>query len=588
MKKVLLMCLMLALLSGCAAEPPAPSSAVPGYYGQGQATSGGERARGAAVTQVALERQREEAVLTVAFAAERLPAYEVELLTAPSRLVLRLEASLPEELEVGEDPAGEFLGLIARQTEAGADLYFQFHGPVAYKVEEGEGELTLRVRADDAAEAELYHVKVPYSADNAALMAEKGLEPALCSDRTHVCDLSKGFAAIEEADALCRELNEALEAGGRDETAEVIRLRSGDAPGYTEPVSRAELTMMGALKTEDGVVDGSLVATDARFLCWAPEGGMVMARPETEVTGEGETSTYEEIWLYQLDGTRERLLDAAFASVEKAAYSPDTRYIALLEQSDGARLLYLYDRLSDGLLFLSAEGLGDYTSDFAWGEDGALYAMSGSDTMQLMAYDPALAALGQEPLRAVEEREGGYGSVGCAYGMVYFNDEYGNVYRVDISTGTRELFEIADGFLLSPDGRYMVLIAYEGGENSNLATLYLCDLEHGTRMQIAAQAALSDYAWSEDSRVLFYLVSNRDADDAEDYPVRLMRYSTVDGRTTDLGALASNSIFPARTQDAVILMHYQDRDGVFYPITYELDLSARTDHAGDELVPTLE
>mgnify|MGYP000030069702 CR=1 FL=1 len=244
--------------------------------------------------------------------------------------------------------------------------------------------------------------------------------------------------------------------------------------------------------------------------------------------------------------------------------------------------------ITGGLLFLSAEGFGDYTSDFAWGQDGVLYAMSGSDTMQLMAYDPAMAEMGQEPLRAVEEREGGYGNVGEAGGIVYFNDEYGNVYAVDTATGTRELFEIADGFLLSPDGSRMLQIVYEDGENGSLATMYLCDLASGTRMQIAAQAALSDYAWSEDSRVLFYLVSNRDAEDAEDYPVRLMRYSTVDGRTTDLGALASNSIFPGRTQDSILLMYYQDRDGLFYPITYQLSLTDLTDHAQDELVPTLE
>ena len=67
-----------------------------------------------------------------------------------------------------------------------------------------------------------------------------------------------------------------------------------------------------------------------------------------------------------------------------------------------------------------------------------------------------------------------------------------------------------------------------------------------------------------------------------------MRYSTVDGRTTDLGALASNSIFPGRTQDSILLMYYQDRDGLFYPITYQLSLTDLTDHAQDELVPTLE
>ena len=209
-------------------------------------------------------------------------------------------------------------------------------------------------------------------------------------------------------------------------------------------------------------------------------------------------------------------------------------------------------------------------------------------TAQLYPGQVLVLGFTDEPLRAVEEREGGYGNVGEAGGIVYFNDEYGNVYAVDTATGTRELFEIADGFLLSPDGSRMLQIVYEDGENGSLATMYLCDLASGTRMQIAAQAALSDYAWSEDSRVLFYLVSNRDAEDAEDYPVRLMRYSTVDGRTTDLGALASNSIFPGRTQDSILLMYYQDRDGLFYPITYQLSLTDLTDHAQDELVPTLE
>jgi len=590
-------CIILAALllftAGCSAPAPTPSSSVPGYYGQGQTMTGGANLREAALSAVAVERQQEEVVLTMTFRqgegeSARVPAYEVESITAPARIAVRVQADLAADAQTDLESAGEFLGLFARSTEEGTDLYFQFLGQIAYKVSEEEGALVLRVRADDAQSIDQYHVKVPYNEENLAVTAESGLQPALCADGEHVYDLSAGFATIEEADALCRTLNDALEAAGCDETAEVIYLNSGAAPAYTEPVSRSELTMMGALKTDSGVVDGTLVATDARFLCWDPEGGMVMARPQVETTGDGTTSTYEEVWLYQLDGTRAPLLDTAFSSVQKAAYSPDTRYIALLEQSSGARLLYLYDRRDGGLLFLSAEGFGDYTSDFAWGQDGVLYAMSGSDTMQLMAYDPAVAEMGQEPLRAVEEREGGYGNVGEAGGIVYFNDEYGNVYAVDTATGTRELFEIADGFLLSPDGSRMLQIVYEDGENGSLATMYLCDLASGTRMQIAAQAALSDYAWSEDSRVLFYLVSNRDAEDAADYPVRLMRYSTVDGRTTDLGALASNSIFPGRTQDSILLMYYQDRDGLFYPITYQLSLTDLTDHAQDELVPTLE
>ena len=215
---------------------------------------------------------------------------------------------------------------------------------------------------------------------------------------------------------------------------------------------------------------------------------MLMARPQTEVTGEGNTESYEEIWVYSLDGKREQLIDTAFSSVQKAACSDDGRYIALLEQSDGARLIYLYDCKTDGLTFLSADGLGDYTADFDWGDNGVLYIMCGDDSMQLMAYDPTAAQAGGEAIYAVEEREGGYGNVGATNGKVYFNDEYGNVYAVDAQSGQRELFDIADGFVLAPDGSSMLLIRYEDGENASMATLVLCDLTSGEQVQIAGRA----------------------------------------------------------------------------------------------------
>ena len=96
--------------------------------------------------------------------------------------------------------------------------------------------------------------------------------------------------------------------------------------------------------------------------------------------------------------------------------------------------------------------------------------------------------------------------------------------------GQRELFDIADGFVLAPDGSSMLLIRYEDGENASMATLVLCDLTSGEQVQIAGRAAVSDVVWSGDSRVLLYLVSNDGAADAEDYPVRLMRYNLEDHR----------------------------------------------------------
>ena len=118
------------------------------------------------------------------------------------------------------------------------------------------------MRADDAKSVEQYHVKLIRHEENAALAAQYGMTPALCDDGVSVCNLSAGMDSIEEADAVCQQLNDALEAAGSDDTAEVIQLNSGEAPQFTEPVSRSMLTMMGALKTETGVVAVSYTHLD--------------------------------------------------------------------------------------------------------------------------------------------------------------------------------------------------------------------------------------------------------------------------------------------------------------------------------------
>lgn len=74
-------------------------------------------------------------------------------------------------------PPGEFLGLFARSTEEGTDLYFQFLGQIAYKISEEEGALVLRVRAGRRPDIDQYHVKVPYNEENLAVTAESGLQP---------------------------------------------------------------------------------------------------------------------------------------------------------------------------------------------------------------------------------------------------------------------------------------------------------------------------------------------------------------------------------------------------------------------------
>lgn len=587
-----LLAMLMLLTAGCAKqEEAAPDSTVPGYYSTQTLSGGSKSVKDANLTGVSVVRRQEEVCMELRFASDsgtlsKFPEYTVEPMTAPSRLKITFPNVLCDFLGQEAEPAGEFLGMITEKTETGAVIYLQYLGQVAFKVKEDaeKGVLTLSVRADDALSIEQYHVRVPYREDS-AVAAEYALTPVLCDDGVSLISLSAGFADIEEADALCKAVNAALEESGSDDTAEVIRMNSGYAPVYTEPVSRSMLTMMGALKKDDSVIDGELIAIDARFLCWTDDGGMVMARPVVEE----ETVLGEQLWVYNLNtGRREQLTDAMFVSVQKAAFSKDMRYIAIMDADDGARLMYLYDRRLDALTFLSAEGMGDYTADFAWGGDGRLYAMCGDDSMQLMAYDPSLAQQDLNPLQPLEEREGSFGSVGWANGAVCFADKDGKIYTVDVDTHERVCFEESGGFILSPDGQKMLLTDVEETENGIVTTLRLRDMTTGLTLQIARETALSGYVWAGDSTALFYLTSNKGAQDAEDYPVRLMRYTVKTGVTEDLGALASNTIFRGRTADDVIVLFYQERGGLYSPVTYKIDLTGGKMTEDDELIVTIE
>ena len=70
--------------------------------------------------------------------------------------------------------------------------------------------------------------------------------------------------------------------------------------------------------------------------------------------------------------------------------------------------------------------------------------------------------------------------------------------------------------------------------------------------------------------------------------MRLKRYTLTTGVTEDLGALASNSIFPGRDGDSVLVMFYQERDGLYTPITYALDLTGGVLSEEDELIVTID
>jgi hypothetical protein len=578
---VLLAFLLAALLLGCQAIPagmPAtlePGSEIPGYYALNQSLAGGE-GEGGSLRSLDVSRKQEEYLLELSFAeGQGIPAYVVDGLASPARLRVKLSGVRPEFAGQDFEPMGIFQGLFYESSGEGIEIYFQFLGAVAYKLKAEGDKLTLLARADAMGEnGGEYALQLPYTEESASFAKERGMTPALCKDLVSLAYLGAGFPSLEKADAERLRLEGALSAADADATSSVVFIAAGQNPPVTPVVSRRALKLLGAMKTQAGVQEARIFALDARLLCWMDEQTALMACPGTDEKGE----IYEELWLYSRDGSRKPLIEGRFSSLQKAELSPDGECLALIEQLNGMRLSHVLRMDDKGLEMLSGKGFGDYTADFAWNENGKLYAMTGDDVVQLMVYDPALEGGEESPVSALEERQGSYGSVLCAGPFVYFGDELGDVARVHVETAQRELFAGgSDALLFSPDGAFAALIGYEeGGEDARLSHLTLKKLTGGGEeeedVEVSSGKPLGAICFSPGGTKLYYLTGDGNS---PEYPVALQVFDLASGQGRELGRLSSNSIFASPDENAVILMAYYEREGEFRPVSYWLDLTGQ-------------
>lgn len=572
MKRLLCLLLGLCCLSGCMAVPASaptetPLSGIPGYYSLAQQVEGGRSVQ-AGLDSVSVLQRQEETILTLAFSGEEgVPAYSVTGLENPSRLCLEMELSGRDFAGQEVPETGLFSGLFYEAEGESVRLYLQFRGNIGYKLAEDGQNLVVTVRADDMTAGQAYYLRLPYEESVALLASEEGLTPALSEDAVTLTYISAPYASLEEVEAARLELEESLAQAGSDATPQISAMANGAAPEVLQAISRQALNTLGALRLEDGSVqEAEVFALDARFLCWMPDGvSAVVARPlEGEEAGE-------EVWIYSLEGQREKLFEGEFSSLQKAAVTADGRYLSLVEQLSGARMVYVYDRQQGGLELLSAQGFGDYTSDIAWSAENKLYAMTGNDVMQLMVYDPSLSGSEQSAVRAVEEREGTYGTLGCAGGWVYFSDEFGDILRVNPETTTRELFTPGDGFQLSNDGQFMAVTMYIDNEDGSVTSyLSVKSIQGQEQAQVEMGSQLWNMCWDKDSKTLYYLLANPGD---PDYPSSLYAFDIEGGQSRKLGDLAAKTAFTGTKAGELILLAYLDQDGSYRPVCYSLDLN---------------
>ncbi len=613
-KRAFALVFSLVLLCGCSGQSEAtatPGSQIPGFYSTGQEIQGGEDIQELNLRSVTAAVSGGETILTLSFVtgstlaggAEKplnaTPRYAIEALEGPGRLMVTLPLHYSDYSGNVPEPMGLFTAMYAlpgKADEEGTRLYFQFTGKIGFKADEQNGMLILHIEPENPDEEEAYYTSLAYEDATRDVAASNGMHPVLCDDGENMLYLSSPFSDNTQADELMALLNGRLEASQSNQRAGVITLAGNAAPAYQANISRDQLKSLGALLTPEGKqVLAEPWAVDARFLAWMPDGKGLCAHPVVRAE-DGNQVALEQLWVYDVSGNRERFIESDFSYVDRAALSPDGRYLAFIERAETKRLLYLYDSATGLLDLASGEGMGDFTVSFAWSDDNKLYALSGTESIQLMRLDPALTGKDDSRVTAVEERYGGAGSVFYAGGKVYISgDVAGKIFSVDPATGEREEFAAGDGFTVSPDGKIMLISYYEEGGIDSQTGVKVRDIATGDEVELTSGLSYHGSCWSRDSSLLSYLVSNYeqldvtedleleevqesggvgvDGTNADDYPARLYTYSPLEGVCVLRGVLASDLIYPGLTGREVVLVAYHERaDHTLMPVTYRLTL----------------
>lgn len=607
------------LLSGCVAQPKAtaydneePASSIPEYYDTHQTFEGGESLEQVNLKQVSVSPTEEGVEVRLQFVkgSEKLgfaeeplqqaPHFVVSELARPYRLSIALDGVVNWDYTAPAIPdTGYYQGMFKQVSveDRPGQVYFQFSAPMAYQVQTDGGELIIRLRPLTKPDVSRYYALLNAFDEYALgkITHDGRLTPTLCADQKNVTLISQAFETLEEAQnfavSITSEYGEAL--SGKEAVAAEIEI--GSLPEYNDKADVAALRNRQMIERDGQAQSLPLFISNGRFLCWTPDGAQALyAKPLNQVerlSGDDQLLwIQEELYLMDAAGNSTRLRPesmqaAPFASIVQAAYSPDGRYLAVLEQVEMTeqyqRILYIFDLENDfAQLQPGEEGFGAITASFAWGPDSnTLYAMTGNENLNLQLMSYTLGAAEGDRVRYLDETPGTEGQVATAGDFIYFTarDAEGNsgVHRIHPDGSGRELVGAGMEYALSPDGARMALKQEQGNQEADVRdTLLLVDLATLQSQELSGDSAVIDMAFSQDGTHLYYTAVVYDQQDESDpFATNLFDVSLAANESQLVGRLAASEIYAANQAQELMLVAYLPGSYQSVTATYRLNLA---------------
>lgn len=572
--------IILGVLSGCSsAYQPPGNTATPAQSTGGEAQPGGK----INLKDIDITTEHDQTVITLSMLngsraigyAEskltKLPEYEIKELEQPQRIMIKLhDISFWDYTEKPSWALSGFVLGVFKEVPANDDsliIYIQLSRSAEYAVEEEEGDLILRLSPGSENEGLKY-----FCLSNSFFEYQDGtwpksvdMTPVLCMDHKNILLVSKPFDTENDANAFKDAANEALKPALPNNEVYVTQLGKGILPDYNSKDFSAALGKSVVMK-QGVLVDTPLLLQNGKYLAASSDGRIAFSRRYSS-ENLGVYPLSEKLWVLDPNGRIQSVDVPDFYSIKKAAFSPDGRFLSILDVSIDNRVLYVYDFTSGAFINLGEEGFGD-TASFAWSDvSDTLYAVTGYETMKIMSCK--FSSDNAFSIDPVEETGGSEGKLGVSQGRLFFAGSKGKIYE------TRTMREITEGidFLVSPDGKTMlVLEASSSGNEEVLTSLKLCDIETGKSTYIVRNADISDFYFSKNGGKVYYMDATVSEISGE-YSFGLFSYDIAAAGNKQVALCNTGNFAMSLKPGEIYLIYYiNDINNSFYA-TYSFDMN---------------
>ena len=510
-----------------------------------------------------------------------LPVYEVKLLDQPQRLMIRFDNisfwSYNEKKTSWIFP-DYILGLFS---EIPADdnsliIYIQLSKAASFDVTEKDGNLTISLTPTKENKGTKY-----YCVSNSFYEHQEGrwpdsidMQPVLCSDLQNKLLISKPFDTREEAEGYMQSIKATLKEALPDAVLSIIEVSKNALPDFVTNIESLQVEGRHVLMIDGVYPKLSVLLDNGRYLDTASDGRIAFSRPykpDEPVIEQEKYLMSERLWTLDENGRSQSINTSEFFAIQKADFSVDGRYVAILDKSIENRVLYVYNFESKILINLGEEGFGSQTVDFAWSDaSNTLFAMTGNDTAKQMK-SCKFSDDGSFKIEAVEEQEGAEGRVAVWQGRLFFADSVaGKVY--EIGETRREITSGVDIRVQSDSDYLLVLETKPPQDEQVLTSLKLCDINSGVTQYIVQDTVIENFGLMPGGKA--YYLDAMANDLAVNYPYGLYEYDVKNGTLEQIASSSTNEFATSASGMLYFIDYLGEVNNAFYA-TYIYDLSTK-------------